>query len=78
MECPYCGKKMKEKGQTGTVLDRILGPSCEGGFFHHHEFILWCGDKFLTRSRELAHDLADRGYHIHKVGDEYDIFLRSK
>jgi len=73
MECPYCGRKMTEKGQTGTVLDRVIGPSCVGGFLHRHEFILWGGDKFLTRSMELARELADRGYHIRKVGNDYEI-----
>ena len=69
MECPYCGRKMK----ISKDLFLSLYPSCEGGFLHRHEVILWCGDKFMTGSGGIARELADRGHHVRKVGDEYDI-----
>lgn len=72
MECPYCGREMKISNRDLPSPFQL--PGCEGGFLHRHEVILWCGDKFLTGSREISRELADRGYRVRKVGDEYDIF----
>ncbi len=78
MKCPYCGGEMKISKESKDLPLPFQYPSCEGGFLHRHEVILWCGDKFLTSSGEIAREAANKGYRIRKEGDEYDIFPRSK
>ena len=63
MKCPYCGRKMKTSKDIPFPLSNLC---CDGGFFKAHEAILWCGDKFLTGSEDIARELSSRGFHIRK------------
>lgn len=69
MKCPYCGREMK------SSKDKAFGlfPMCTGGSFSNHEAILWSGDDFRTKSKAVACELSNRGFHVRKVEDEYDI-----
>jgi len=43
--------------------------SCEGGIFHRHDYIQYCGidNTFQTRSGKIASELAKKGYDVRVI-----------
>jgi hypothetical protein len=60
---------------------------CEGGIFHRHDLIQYCSidNTFQTKSGNIAHELAEKGYEVRVSArttagraDSYEIAAKKK
>ncbi len=79
MECPYCGKTMKE--ETGP-MSAMIAASCQGTFLRPHARVnvSRLDNKFRTLDETIAKELEAKGYTIRfdSGGNYYEVAHRPR